>query len=210
MDRNDRENPDRLKPIEEVFDSDPRHKFFIVYDEIKRNDRPLEINDLYLDLQEFILNPNVPEKVKTHFDTARNLYLYSWFVYRFYPVAELQAYASLEFALKEKFKKEKLKTPIGLRLLLNNALEKGWIRDEGIRHYHRIDKRRNEYKTLVQDVYDFEQERVNNQSTNEYVKILVDNLPSLRNTIAHGSSYLTNRVYLAFEICCDLINQLYP
>ena len=210
MNRNDKENPDGLKSIEEVFVSDPRHKSFVVYDEIKRNDRPLEINDLYLDLQEFILNPNVPEKVKTHFDTARNLYLYSWFVYRFYPVAELQAYASLEFALKEKFKKEKLRTPIGLRLLLKNALKKDWIRDEGIRHYNRIDKRRNEYKTLVQDVYDFEQERANKQNTNEYVKILVDALPSLRNTMAHGSSYLTNRVYLTFEICCDLINQLYP
>ncbi len=210
MNRNDKENPDRLKLIGEVFDSDPRHKFFIVYDEIKRKDRSLEINDLYLYLQEFILNPNVPEKIKTHFDTARNLYLYSWFVYRFYSVAELHAYASLEFALKEKFKKEKLKTPKGLKRLLNSALEKSWIKDEGIRHYHRINKKRNGYETLVQDVYDFEQERTNNENTNEYVKIIVDTLPSLRNTIAHGSSYLTNRVCLAFEICCDIINQLYP
>ena len=42
----------------------------------------------------------VPEQVCTHYDMARNLYLYAWHVYRFHVIAEQQALASLEMALR--------------------------------------------------------------------------------------------------------------
>ena len=46
------------------------------------------------------LNPAVPEDIRVQFDTARNLYLYAWNVYRFHVVAEHQALATLELALR--------------------------------------------------------------------------------------------------------------
>jgi len=47
------------------------------------------------------LNDTVPEKIREHFETTKNLLLYSWFVYRFIPVAEFHAATTLEYALKE-------------------------------------------------------------------------------------------------------------
>jgi len=56
------------------------------------------------DRHEFIaaydLNPAVPEDIRVQFDTARNLYLYAWNVYRFHVVAEHQALSTLELALR--------------------------------------------------------------------------------------------------------------
>ena len=70
------------------------------------------------------------------FETARNVYLYSWFVYRFYPVAEHQSLACLELALRERLKEEirtgeiKGKRPT-LRPLLKYAIEHGLVKNEG-------------------------------------------------------------------------------
>src|SRR5437870_1407928 len=48
----------------------------------------------------YALSPAVPHDVCVHWDTARNLWLHAWFVYRFYPVAEMHAYSTLEMALR--------------------------------------------------------------------------------------------------------------
>lgn len=56
----------------------------------------------HADVSIFELLPTVPADIRIHFETAKNLYLYAWFVYRFYPVAEQQAIASLEFGLRER------------------------------------------------------------------------------------------------------------
>jgi hypothetical protein len=34
---------------------------------------------------QFLLAEAVPHAIRVHFETAKNLYLYAWFVYRFYP-----------------------------------------------------------------------------------------------------------------------------
>ena len=48
-------------------------------------------------------------EVRSHFEIARNLALYSWFVYSFNVVAAMQAFASLEMALKAKTGKKRIK-----------------------------------------------------------------------------------------------------
>ncbi|HEY5582342.1 MAG TPA: hypothetical protein VIK56_14510 [Rhodoferax sp.] len=55
----------------------------------------------------FALTLAVPLDIRVHFETAKNLYLYAWFVYRFYPVAEQQALATLEFALRERLARKR-------------------------------------------------------------------------------------------------------
>ena len=62
--------------------------------------RGSQLDDLHEQMSELKLNSAVPKDVCTGFDTARNLFLYSWLVYRSETVAEiLQAYATLELAL---------------------------------------------------------------------------------------------------------------
>tara|TARA_B100001105_G_C22393040_1_gene445367 strand:- start:540 stop:1340 length:801 start_codon:yes stop_codon:yes gene_type:complete len=62
--------------------------------------RPLEQRDRYECIAELRLHDMVPAEVLVHYDTARNLYLFAWHVYRFHVVAEHQALASLEMALR--------------------------------------------------------------------------------------------------------------
>jgi len=52
----------------------------------------------------YVLHAGVPQEIVLQF--ARNVYLYAWFVYRFYPVAEHQCLACLELALRERLKEE--------------------------------------------------------------------------------------------------------
>src|SRR5664279_217270 len=78
----------------------------------------------------------VPQEIVLQFETARNVYLYAWFVYRFYPVAEHQSLACLELALRERLKEEirtgkiKGKMPTQ-RPLLKYAVDHGLVKNEG-------------------------------------------------------------------------------
>lgn len=62
----------------------------------------MTIDSLYEELEKIEVHDTVPESVRSHFATAKNLVLYSWFVYPFNMAAALHAFASLEMAVKEK------------------------------------------------------------------------------------------------------------
>src|SRR5438309_3090633 len=66
--------------------------------------RPIELSDHYAEILSCSLNASVPENISQQFETARNVYLYAWFVYRFYPIAEHQSLACLELALRDRLK----------------------------------------------------------------------------------------------------------
>lgn len=114
--------------------------------------RPLEQRDRHESIAELALADSVPEQVRTHYDTARNLYLYAWHVYRFHVVAEHQALASLEMALRlalvqqgkldehgallatpgRQVKTKRPPAPLGLSRLLSMALQSGLISNDGL------------------------------------------------------------------------------
>ena len=50
-------------------------------------------------IAQLTLNASVPEDVRIHYETAKNVLLYAWFVYRFHMVAEQYVLSSLELAL---------------------------------------------------------------------------------------------------------------
>ncbi len=64
--------------------------------------RPWTHEDVHSGLAAPELSPAVPENIYHSFLTARHLELYSWFVYRFTMPAQLQAYATLEYALRKR------------------------------------------------------------------------------------------------------------
>jgi hypothetical protein len=63
---------------------------------------PLSLDAHHADIARVQLSPAVPEAIAIQFETARNLYLYAWHVYRFYMVAATQALTTLEFGLRER------------------------------------------------------------------------------------------------------------
>ena len=77
----------------------------------------------------------MPQLLRDVFETARNLLVYSWFVYPFIMVAELRAMSALEFALKARADGDGVTNVRGLRRLMNLAVDSNWIRDEGVKAF---------------------------------------------------------------------------
>lgn len=217
---------DALRNSEQATHADTRSEGFALID--ATGIRPVTLADRYEDIQSFELNSAVPHSIRVHFETAKNLYLYSWFVYRFFPVAEQQALASLEFALRERLPPledtAKGKPQFeGLALRLRRARDLGLIRNEGLQIRERTAMRR------ARERYDFEthQEMIRTGATEmilddsniqpseqdlsrDWIGALIKSLPEIRNDYAHGSKRLHSTMLQTFEIASDLINQLYP
>lgn len=189
---------DTLKLFDELFEPDLRQKYFALVNRNTGETRPITLRDKHEAVKAISLTQDVPEEIREHFDTARNLLVYSWFVYRFNQVAELHAFASLEFALKTKCGD----SPKGLKKRLERAVERGWIMDSGFRYYR---------PGAVEDLPGDEADSGNpdTKDVQEYCKTLVETMPFIRNELAHGSRMLHSNGLTTLAIVADLINQLF-
>jgi hypothetical protein len=116
---------DPLKPLDKVCEPDERQKYFAY-----------GLADYHARLSDLALDQSVPAEVRQLFETAKNLSLYSWFVYRFHQASELIAFSALEMALRAKYSLENPGSPSrsraqGLYWLLRHAKEERWIANEG-------------------------------------------------------------------------------
>ena len=97
-----------LKPLDEICQPDVRYRNRVDLDHSTGITTDTTVESIYRLIQPIQLDENVPEEIRSHFEIARNLALYSWFVYSFNVVAAMQAYSSLEMALKRKTGKERI------------------------------------------------------------------------------------------------------
>lgn len=218
--------PDQLRSVTETGNADPRNLQLLHLD--GAGIRNISFEDHHAEISCLRLNDSVPEQINIQFETARNLYLYSWFVYRFYPVSQQHALACLELALREVFGKTipkryfpKARHPM-LKSLLRFAVDTGAIENQGFRRWHaHVERRaRNRYETermhemlerglnVIEMDY---REAVPNEDDRkyDYLSILLETLPGTRNAHAHGSTMLTNQVLGTIELVCEIINQLF-
>jgi hypothetical protein len=100
VDEND-EPSDGFRALGQLAMADCRMQHFVVRQ--GHTTRPIRQEDRYEAIGALALSEAVPQLVRVHYDTARNLFLYAWHVYRFHVVAEHQALASLELALRTAF-----------------------------------------------------------------------------------------------------------
>lgn len=204
---------DAFKPLGEVTKEDIRWTFFYGYTLGER------LEHRHAQIAEITLNDSVPAGIRTQFDVARNLLLYAWYVYRFTTVAELHAYSTLEMALREKAKLEKLypqhkkngdERPLMLAELARWSVERGWVTDAGFeiarQRLVQIQAQREMYTAMGVET-PLTPDELDSQN---YCKILIDCVPSMRNSFAHGSSSVYNGGFGALMICRDWINQLFP
>jgi len=200
---------------------------FVRIDRTNGTSRAIELADHHEQISGYVLHAGVPEEIVVQFETAKNVYLYSWFVYRFYPVAEHHSLACLELALRERLKEEirtgkiKGKRPT-LRPLLKYVVEHGLVKNEGfatwrnrgeINSRHRVEMERLREasgKNLDEITWDDLDIQVTAEDLNwDYVNVLADTLPMLRNDYAHGSTELHNWALRSIQVVCEIINQLY-
>lgn len=182
------------------------------------------------DVAQINLATSVPENIQIQFETAKNLYLYAWYVYRFFPVAEHHALTCLEFGLRQRFPdslpKKYWDKPAGwkptLRPMLHFAIDTGIIKNEGFRRWHDEVQRRAQQRysherllemierDLNQIEIDYDHAVPNHQDRDwNYLAVLLDVLPGIRNSYAHGSTMLHNQVLSTIGLVSEILNQLF-
>jgi len=191
---------------------------------------PLTIAYEYDAIAKVTLDDRVPRNIRAQFDTSRNLYLYAWFVYRFYPIAEKQAYACLELALRERYaeelaavsKRKLAETTQGLKPLLTYAVEKGHLKNENFSLWRNQAEMRARQRTemeiwekarqegLDEFVYDPEEFEIKDvDRDHDYLQAIISAIPALRNAYAHGSNTLHDKVLYSMVLVSEIINQIY-
>lgn len=173
-----------LKPASSIHEEDPRFRHFVTVEHGVT--RPMSAADLYGMIEPIQLSNYVPEDIQREFDTARNAFIYSWFVYEFTTLAELGSFTALELALRRRLFPAELgpsRSP-GLSRLLKAAVEAGYLSRS-----------------------DFE---VASPSGNSPAVCQLDLVPMLRNHIAHGNVHLMPDGALAsMRLCQAIIDKLY-
>ncbi len=200
----------------------PREDFF--------SREPLTVAYQYDAISGFMLHEGVPEDIQVQFETTKNLYLYAWYVYRFYPVVKLHAYTCLELALRERFggelaalSKQKSDYVPSLKQLLRYAIEQGHIRNEYFAVWQRRTEQRAKRRTqdelweeakskgLTEITYDEDEFEIKDEDCDhDYLGIILETTPSLRNHYAHGSKSLDNQALGTVRLVFEVINQIFP
>jgi hypothetical protein len=180
-------------------------------------------------IAQFVLADSVPTPVAIQFETAKNLYLYAWYVYRFYPAAESLALTTLEFGLRERMEHSQFdvankqrRSPPTLPILLRQAVEIGLIRNEGFQRWHDAGQwhaiERHRMESLIAaaeqnldsiEIDDRDAVVTSDDRNWDLVEVLLSTLHKHRNMHAHGGPYLTPHVLGTFELVMEILNQLF-
>lgn len=223
-------NPDDFKPWQQVCSPDPRSGYTGALVDLP-NDLSAAIASHHAQLDGIRLNSSVPGDIRVQFDTAKNLCLYAWFVYRFYPVAEHQALTCLEFALRNRFP-ERLpkeywnrypKREPTLDPLLRYAIDTGVLKNSGFRRWHERARQSARARCELEQLkavgdseldeiwFDPDEAIANAQDYGwDLLSVMKESLREIRNAHAHGTTMLHNWAYSTLELVAESINQLFP
>ena len=167
---------EELKPLNVIHRIDQRH---VLLGELTGG--VLELKKLHFAVSKINLHNAVSEKIQGQFNVARNMAIYTYFMYSLAPEVHMKTYSVMEMALREFYGGD---TKTNLKYLVRRAVDAGVIQDSGFRH-------------------------VPADPENTYSKKLVEVFPKLRNTMAHGTSMLMPDCVGHIEKCADFINQLF-
>lgn len=244
-------HPDFLRYPNNIFDPDPRSTGFDVLG--AHGLRPKVLQDQYDAVAQITLHEGVPREIIVNFETAKNLNLFSWFVYRFHSAARSHAYECLELALRTRFADElymneerkrraqyeahvkdaphkgKPYQPIDkekfrptMHPLLKYAIEIGALKNENFGAWQAKTKVRARSRRDIQTIEKMAELGLTEQQTDEadleitdqdrnhdYLSRVLENVPSLRNHYAHGTSALDSQSLGALRRAAEIINQIF-
>lgn len=211
---------DPLKSLDQICEPDERQASFVG-----------TLEDNHAELNSIILNEAVPIDVRQLFETAKNLSLYSWFVYRFHQVSELIAFAALEMALRDRYlaenpvdEKSKKKRPPSLYDLMQHAKKEKWLNNEDFPSLYARAKHHAQHIKMMEKIksHDFEKDPsipVDEPTEGDIkealesldmVEAVTSNAHRIRNDLAHGSKTLHPNSIWTLQTTAEVINQIYP
>lgn len=199
---------DELRQIDDMHLPDFRQTCYVKWGPLDSELVPITLQDHHDGPAHFPLPDYIPEDVRNHWDTARNLWLYAWNVWRFYPLSQFQAMGTLELALRIKlFGKQASECKLGLDALLKKSIKQKLWDKEDIKHIvkskqHHINGQHDNAK-LYDDPLPNETDIEN--FLNEHFQVLLRLNRMIRNHVAHGETFLDNKPHLTFEFCHDII-----
>jgi hypothetical protein len=204
---------DPLKPLAEVLLPDGRRANLVG-----------TLAEEHADLDSIQLHAGVPLDVRQLFETAKNVSLYSWFVFRFHPVAESSALACLELALNLRATglerlPDAFRSP-SLSTLLKAAIESGVIGEDRFPSREAYLRQAAHMRKLAQLVLSGSDNAEMADPTEDELKqadaeVSMTNhlrslFPTIRNAMAHGSPRLTPMSRSTLRLVSEAINQLFP
>ena len=190
----------------EMLEPDRRHRAHVIFDDELGGFRPINMEDYYGPVERLAMSAGAPKEIRSQFDKARSAFRQSWFDYELTALAELQAYAVVEFALRMRLQEETGKhARWSLHRLLEEAVTRGWLRDSGFQ----TDPQARPPGEVEVGRADTEQPAASDPQA--YCRGLIDALPQLRNDLAHGSPYLNfpEGAVFTIKLCAAIVNQLY-
>lgn len=205
-----KEPADEFRRPESMSVPDIRWSFYKVLDPEAGTARPVTSDDHYRLICQFDLSEEVPTNIRIQWDAARNLWLYSWHVWRFQESAEMRAYSTFEMALRLRLGAQSKRDRGGLKVLMLKAIRDELLKDHAIEYYRSRNKLANRISPDIDAVRDnyLEADEIDKDSQH-YCLILAECFPKLRNGYAHGSESCGHSPVLTFSLCRDLINQLW-
>ncbi|MGR0277736.1 hypothetical protein ACUM5Y_01665 [Marinomonas dokdonensis] len=150
---------------------------------VDHNGEHLNLNWLHKALSKEVLNDEVPDEIKGQFNVARNMALFTYYFYALASEVHLKTYTVIEHALRLKINPQ---SRMSLAKMINHAVAQRWISDAGFRHLE------------------------TDELGNEWCKSMVDIIPKMRNSKAHGSTILVPDCLHHICVCTDFLNQLFP
>jgi len=191
-----------FKLYSEITEPDSRWQYLVGIDpKLFKESCATKLKEFHSEISEIRLLPQAPEQLKSAFNTARNVFLYSWFVYSMIPVAVMHAYSTMEMALRIKIGHSAER--LSFKRCFQKAIDRNWINDKGFRHFRELEGRRENLIAGDENSGSYAND------PQHYCKILRDCVPDLRNSHAHGHAMLYPGCLHELELCADLINQLF-
>lgn len=213
--------------LESIMQPDERMLHYVLYDPATGENRPQELRDHYESVASLVLDESVPDEIRNLYNIAKNVLLYTWCEYSFFPVAALQAFTTLEYALRNRLGEQtiselKKQRKRGLYAYIEYSIEQGWVKNEDFSAWHRAPMLRARDDYLIKKIeemeekgldsieIDYEEAEVPITNTVDYLDVLQRTVNKIRNLHAHGEFILhPSSVWHTFEMCADFINAIY-
>jgi hypothetical protein len=196
-----------LKKIDEIQKPDERSLCWVFLS----TGKPLAIEGRYAEIASIHVNPTAPEEVRSYFVAIQNLCVYAWFSYDFYAIVVFLTFTLIEMALKLRFPR---KGRDGLRRLLQKAIKQKLIKEKAFTHIKIIRQQQAENLIMHRKLRNRFQTMMRSRlPKNDYLAILLESLPKLRNSFAHPSGHaihFPHEAIFSLRFAAEFVNQLFP